>query len=133
MCGGGGGGGTITMPDFRAYDREFDLQREAIMSQVQGPTLALQSELEGIAEKNTRIREKIRDRKVARADRESAVEEEARRLSVLVGTPPPEPTAEAPLVGAAERGISTRKGKTALRINRRVATSTGQGTGLNIT
>ena len=30
MCFGGGGGGTITVPDYKAYDQQFDLQKAAI-------------------------------------------------------------------------------------------------------
>ena len=54
------------------------------------------------------------------------------RLATLIGAPPPEKSAKAPVV-AGERGIQTKKGKGALRIERRLAAAAGQGSGLNIT
>jgi len=53
-------------------------------------------------------------------------------VAALIGTPPPEKNAEAPVVGR-NRGTLTSKGKGALRIERTTATSSGQGAGLNIT
>ena len=133
MCFGGGGGGTITKPDYRAYDQQFELQKAAIDSQMQNASMAMQEQLNASLKEQTAVREDIRDFQVARAEDNARLEEEAQRLSVLMGTPPPEPTAQAPVIGARDRKINTKKGKSALRIGQKVATSTGQGTGLNIT
>ena len=134
MCfGGGGGGGTITMPDTRAYDRQFEMQKAAIDSQMQNASMAMQETLNQSLRDQTDIREQMRDFQVARAEDQAKLEEEAMRLSVLMGTPPPEPTAQAPLVGSRDRKMKTTKGKSALKIAQTVATSSGQGTGLNIT
>ena len=133
MCFGGGGGGTITKPDYRAYDQQFELQKAAIDSQMQNASMAMQEQLNASLKEQTAVREDIRDFQVARAEDNARLEEEAQRLSVLMGTPPPEPTAQAPVIGARDRKINTKKGKSALRISQKVATSTGQGTGLNIT
>ena len=76
--------------------------------------------------------EKIADQKVEIADDENALQEEAMRLSTLIGAPPPEKSAQAPEIGSRDRGIKTSKGKKSLRIGR-TANSSSQGTGLNIT
>jgi len=134
MCmGGGGGGGTIQKPDYAAYDRQFDLQKSAIDKTMSNGMLAMQTELQGVLRDQTKLRERIADAKEHKAESQEALEAEARRLSVLVGPPPPEETAQAPEVGSRERNLNTRKGKGALRISRKQASSTRQGTGLNIT
>jgi len=133
MCFGGGSAGTITKPDYNAYDKQFQLQKDAIESQMDNQSKAMQGQLNASLKQQTAIREKIRDAQVQKAKDQDKLEEEARRLSVLVGTPPPEPTAQAPVIGARDRRISSRKGKSSLRIGKKVASSSGQGTGLNIT
>ena len=57
---------------------------------------------------------------------------QAMRLAALIGPPPPEKSAEAPSL-ASSRGVQTKKGKAALRIERKSAATSSQGTGLNIT
>lgn len=135
MCMGGGGGNqaTITMPDTSAYDRQFQMQKAAIDSQMNNSSMLIQQQLQGVLREQNTLRADIADAKAAKAESQAALEEEAQRLSVLIGTPPPEPVAQAPKVGSRERNVNTRKGKSALRIGRRVANSSGQGTGLNIT
>lgn len=134
MCtGGGGGGGTITKPDYSAYNQQFDLQKAAIDSQMQNTSMAMQAQLNQTLKDQATVREQIRDIQIAKAEDQQRLEEEAERLSVLIGTPPPEPTASAPVIGARDRKLNTRKGKSALKINQKVASSTGQGAGLNIT
>lgn len=132
MCGGGGGGGTIYQPDYNAYDKQFELQRSAIESQMNNSSMAIQQQLQGALESQAATRQRINDERISAAESASALNEEAMRLSTLIGTPPPEKTAEAPAVGARERSLNTRKGRKALRIGR-TATSSSQGTGLNIT
>ena len=134
MCfGGGGSRATIQKPDYSAYDKQFELQKSAIDQQMSNNSMLMQSQLQESLKQQAIVRQQIRDVQVAKAEDEAKLEEEAERLSVLVGTPPPEPTAQAPVVGARDRKINTRKGKSALRIRQKVATSTGQGAGLNIT
>ena len=135
MCMGGGGGSpaTITMPDTSAYDRQFELQKAAIDSQMNNSSMLMQQQLQGVLREQNTLRADIADAKAAKAENQAALEEEAERLSVLVGAPPPEPTAKAPKIGTRERNVNTRKGKSSLRIGRKVASSSGQGTGLNIT
>ena len=134
MCmGGGGGGGTITMPDTRAYDQQFEMQKAAIDSQMNNSSMLMQQKLQDTLRQQGVLREEIRNAQVAKARDEDKLEAQAQRLSVLAGTPPPEPTAAAPTIGARDRKQNTRKGKGSLRIGRKVASSSGQGAGLNIT
>lgn len=134
MCfGGGGNRATITMPDTSAYDRQFELQKAAIDQQMSNSSMQMQQQLQASLREQMNVREQIRDEQVARAEETDRLEEEAQRLSVLIGAPPPEPVAQAPKIGARDRNIKSRKGKSALRIGRKVANSSGQGSGLNIT
>tara|TARA_R110002012_G_scaffold94985_1_gene229810 strand:- start:1137 stop:1538 length:402 start_codon:yes stop_codon:yes gene_type:complete len=133
MCGGGGGQrATIYQPDYDAYDREFELQRDAINQQMSNNVMSMQTQLQGTLRDQNILREKIADQKVEIADDENALQEEAMRLSTLIGAPPPEKSAQAPEIGSRDRGIKTSKGKKSLRIGR-TANSSSQGTGLNIT
>lgn len=134
MCmGGGSKPATITMPDTRAYDRQFEMQKAAIDSQMNSTANMMQQQLNTTLREQNQLRADIAEAKVVKADKQKALEEEARRMSVLMGPPPPEPTAQAPTVGARDRKQNTRKGKGSLRIGRKVASSSGQGAGLNIT
>ena len=134
MCfGGGGNRATITMPDTSAYDRQFELQKAAIDQQMSNSSMQMQQQLQASLREQMNVHEQIRDEQVARAEETDRLEEEAQRLSVLIGAPPPEPVAQAPKIGARDRNIKSRKGKSALRIGRKVANSSGQGSGLNIT
>tara|TARA_R110002012_G_scaffold183447_2_gene349844 strand:- start:262 stop:684 length:423 start_codon:yes stop_codon:yes gene_type:complete len=123
----------INMPDFDRYDREFDLQKAAIDQQMSGSMTAMQDQLNAALREQTTLKEEIAAAQAAKAERQSALEEKAARLSVLMGPPPPEKAAQAPEIGVRDRDIKTRKGKKALRIGRKVAQSSGQGAGLNIT
>ncbi len=133
MCGGGGGErATIYQPDYNAYDKQFELQRSAIESQMSNSNMAMQQQLQSALRSQNNVRQMISDRKTELAEDEDSLNEEAMRLSTLIGAPPPEKTAQAPTVGSRERGLDSRKGKKALRIGR-TANSSSQGTGLNIT
>lgn len=132
MCFGGGGGGTITKPDYNAYDKQFELQKAAIDSQMSNASMLMQQELTGALQSQQAVREEILADRTEAAENDARLSEEAFRLSTLIGTPPPEKTAQAPTIGARDRGLATTKGKNSLRI-RKSATSMGQGAGLNIT
>ena len=133
MCGGGGGQrATIYQPNYDAYDREFELQRDAINQQMSNSVMSMQTQLQGSLRDQERIRTQINEAKVEQAENEDDLREEAMRLSTLIGAPPPEKSAQAPEIGSRDRGIKTSKGKKSLRIGR-TANSSSQGTGLNIT
>lgn len=133
MCGGGGGqSATIYKPDYDAYNREFELQRDAINQQMSNSAVSMQTELQGVLRDQNSLRADIAERKIEIADDENSLQEEAMRLSTLLGAPPPEKSAQAPAIGSRDRNIKTKKGKGSLRIGR-TASSSSQGTGLNIT
>ena len=134
MCmGGGGNRATITQPDYSAYNQQFELQKDAIDQSMNNSSMLMQQQLQSSLRKQTSLREEIRDIKVAKAEERGRLEEQAQRLSVLMGTPPPEPNAQSPEIGVRERGINTRKGKSSMRIGRKIAKGSAKGAGLNIT
>jgi hypothetical protein len=132
MCGGSPSRATIVQPDYNAYDKQFALQRSAIESQINNGTTLMQQQLQGALRAQNTVRSSIAEEKVAAASDASALNEEAMRLSTLIGAPPPEKTAQGPTVGSRERGLDSRKGRKTLRIGK-TANSSSQGTGLNIT
>lgn len=133
MCsGGGGGGGTITMPDTDAYDRQLDRQLQAMQSQYDGQMQLAQGRLNSALREQAKVLGELEDYRTQRAEEVASVEAEARRMANIVGPPPPEESAKAPVVGRDRFSGSGLKGKRALRIAR-----SGQayksGAGLNIT
>ena len=132
MC-GGGSRATINMPDTAAYQQQFNLQRMAVEQQMNGNTTAMQNQLQAALRRKEDFLTQIRDEKRQQADDARALNDQAMRLSTLIGTPPPEKSAKAPSIGTEDRRIGTTKGKSQLRISRSTASSYGQGAGLNIT
>lgn len=131
MCfGGGGGGATITMPDTRAYDRMANAQLDAMRMAQEGPAKLKQQELNAALDRQQQVLTDLRDLKLQRANETSA---NAARMAALIGTPPPDKTASAPVIGSDRAGMSKPQGKRGMRVDRAVATSAGAGTGLNIT
>lgn len=129
MCfGGGGSAATITMPDTGAYDRMAQSQLDAMKAVMDGATQMKQQQLTAATTEQQKVLTDLRDLRLQQANDTAA---QAARLTALIGTPPPEKTADAPVIGR-NRGALTAKGKGALRIERTVASSNGQGSGLNI-
>jgi hypothetical protein len=141
MCFGGGGGSpaTIVMPDTRAYDRQAELQMQA-MRDTQNMGLSLkQLELNRAMSAQQQVLSDFRDFKIEQADKQQFKAEEtsanAARINALIGAPPPQPSAKAPVLGSDREGLVKAKGKKGLRIDRvgqAVPASQGAGTGLNI-
>ena len=129
MC-SGGKGATINMPDTGAYDRMANMQIDLMRQQQQGAASLKQSELSQAIQAQQGVLTELRDFSIQRANDTAA---NAARLAALIGTPPPEKTAKAPVVGADRAGMAKPKGKSGLRIDRPTATSQASGTGLNIT
>ena len=128
MCMGGGGRATITQPDYNAYDKQFQLQKDAITQSMNSGAQLLQQQLNtAVTDKQNALTAELDQRKIL-AENTSA---QAQRMAALIGTPPPEKTASAP-VTAANRGLQTKQGKQALRIERGSPQAMSQGTGLNI-
>lgn len=137
MCmGGGGGRQTIVMPKTESYDRQFELQRAAMEQQMNNSSILLQQQLQASLRKKEDLTRQIAEVKTEKANDAAALDEQAKRMSVLIGAPPPEPTAKAPVVGKdrnSDAAAVRKRGKSRLRIQRTTATSSGQGSGLNIT
>ena len=129
MC-SGGKGATINMPDTGAYDRMANMQIDLMRQQQQGAASLKQSELSQAIQAQQGVLTELRDFSIQRANDTAA---NAARLAALIGTPPPEKTAKAPVVGSDRAGMTKPKGKAGLRIDRPAATSQSSGTGLNIT
>ena len=129
MCSGGGSPATITMPDTGAYDRMAQNQLDAMKAVMDGATKAKQQELNTATLSQQQTLTQLRDFRTQQANDTSA---QAARLTALIGAPPPEKNAQAPVVGR-NRGTVASKGKGALRIEQSTALAAGQGAGLNIT
>jgi len=131
MCfGGGGSPATITMPDTGAYDRMAQMQFDAIRANQEGAAKAKQMELNQALADQQQVLTDLRDFKTQRANDVAA---NAARMAALLGAPPPEKTAQAPVIGSDRASMSRATGKRGLRIDRATAISDGAGTGLNIT
>tara|TARA_R100000781_G_scaffold67502_1_gene42565 strand:+ start:855 stop:1244 length:390 start_codon:yes stop_codon:yes gene_type:complete len=129
MCMGGGSAATITVPDYAAYDQQFDLQKAAIEQAASQSTLTAQADLNSALRAKQDAATQLLVAKQQQAEDTNAA---AMRLAQVVGPPPREPHAKPPEIGVDERGLKTKKGKTSLRIGK-VATSSASGSGLNIT
>ena len=130
MCfGGGGSAATITVPDYKAYDQQFDLMKSAVDQASSTAILTSQSDLNAALNAKQDAATKLLLAKQQQAKDTNAA---AMRLAQVVGPPPREEHAKPPQIGVDERGVKTKKGKSSLRIGK-VATTSGQGSGLNIT
>ena len=126
MC--GGKAATITQPDYNAYNKQFDLQKSAIDQAMNSGAQQMQQQLsQATTAKQSALAADLEQKKIL-AENTNA---QAMRLATLIGTPPPEKSAQAPVV-AGERGIQAKKGKSALRIGLDSTSRMGQGAGLNI-
>jgi hypothetical protein len=131
MCvGGGGSRATIYAPDTRAYDAMAN-QQLAMMQQAQkSDVLAKQSQLDALVRDRMELQAQEQAVATARANNTTA---QAARLAALVGAPPPEKPAAAPVIGSDRTGEKRPTGKQALRIDRAAGTvAAGPGSGLNI-
>jgi hypothetical protein len=129
MCFGGGGRATITQPDYNAYDKQFQLQKDAIDSALNNETRSIQQQLNtALASKRSTL-EELNAAERLRADN---VQAQATRLAAVIGPPPPEKHAQAPVIGAKARGLKG-KGKSGLRIGKSASQGAGSGTQLTLT
>jgi adenylosuccinate synthase len=126
MC--GGKAATITQPDYNAYNKQFDLQKSAIDQSMNSGAQLMQQQLSQATTAQQEALAASLEQKKILAENTNA---QAMRLATLIGAPPPEKSAKAPVV-AGERGIQTKKGKSALRIGLASTSRMGQGAGLNI-
>lgn len=130
MCfGGGGSAATITKPDYNAYDKQFQLQKDAIERSMEGNTKLVQQQL------NTALRQKQSTLDELTSVQKQLAENtnaQAMRLAQVIGPPPPEKHAQAPVIGAKARGLRGA-GKSGLRIGKSTTSGAGSGTQLTLT
>lgn len=133
MCMGGGGGGqaTIIRPNTSSYDAMLATQRAGIESTMNNGMLQAQAQMQQAIQQQQMTYRRIADEKRALAEDQRAVNEQALRMSQLIGPPPPEESAQAPVIGDKDRYGSGAQGKKVLRIGRK-ANKSGKGAGLNI-
>jgi len=129
MCFGGGSRATIVQPDYNAYDKQFELQKEAIQAQMNNESRLIQNRLTASLQEKQDVLQALNTQKQITANN---VDRQIQQLMALAGPPPPEKSAEAPTIGADARGVKG-KGKSSLRIRRKTATKQGSGSGLNLT
>ena len=128
MCfGGGGSRATITKPDYNAYDKQFELQKEAIANSMDSDLRLKQQELQAALGDKADVRRQLNEQIRIQAENTNA---QAMRLAQVIGPPPPEKTATAPVIGSKRKKL----GKERLRIRRSTSpTASASGAGLNIT
>ena len=136
MCFGGGQSqpSVITMPDTGAYDRQFDRQLQLMQMSQSSQLTGLQSQLDASVREQQDILMQLRDLEMEKAESVASVEAEARRMSNIIGAPPPDVSAKAPVIAEQRKLPKTQsaKGKRGLRIGRAVADSSGESAGFNL-
>ena len=127
MCFGGGERATITKPDYTAFNQQFELQKAAIQNSMDASLRNKQLELQTSLGNKAAIRRDLNEQLRIQAENTNA---QAMRLSQVIGPPPPEKSAQAPVIGSKRKKL----GKERLRIRRAQSpTSSASGAGLNIT
>ena len=136
MCFGGGRSqpSVITMPGTGAYDRQFDRQLQLMQMSQSSQLTGLQSQLDASVREQQDILMELRDLEMEQAESVASVEAEARRMSNIIGAPPPDVSAKAPVIAEQRKLPKTQsaKGKRGLRIGRAVADSSGESVGFNL-
>ncbi len=126
MCGGSAPSSTIIQPDYGAYDRMADAQLQT-MQMVQSPlVLAAQQGVQAATLKQQQALTDLAARRAAEANDTSAA---AARLAALIGTPPPDKTAKAPVIASNRQGKSRPAGRKGLRVDLQPSTTSGLNIG----
>jgi len=93
-----------------------------------------QRKLQKSDKKLTDTLQQVRDLKLDLADNQSALSEQAVRMSALMGPPPPEESAKPPLTGRdRDESPNRRRGRSSLRVDRVTTSGSSSGAGLSIT
>lgn len=122
----GGSAGTVVVPNTGAYDQMANAQIGAMQSAMNMGIQQTQNSLNQSLQNQNSIAQELKSVQMQRAENTAA---QAKRMADLIGTPPPEETAEAPKINEKEQ----RTGKQKLRISRAKATKQAKGTALNLT
>lgn len=126
MCGGGAPRATIAQPNYGAYDRLVNTQMQT-MQMVQSPAvLAAQQQVQAETLRQQGVLSDLAAARTAAANDTSAA---AARLAALIGAPPPDKTAKAPVLAWNRQGMSRPQGRRGLRIDLQPPASSG---GLNL-
>lgn len=123
---------TIVMPDTGSHDRMADQQIALMQQQQQNDMLLKQMELNQVLSGKQNTLTDLRDLRQQRAADTAA---NAQRMAALIGAPPPEESAKAPVIGSDREDMVKARGKRGLRIervNQAKPTTQAIGTGLNI-
>ena len=129
MCGGGGSRATIEVPQTDSYDDQLDLQIAAMQQAQNSTSVIKQGELNSALAAQQQVLTEARDFRIEQAN---DVRANAARMANLIGAPPPDKTAQAPVVGRdRNKSQGKAKGKNSLKVRKSKSTSQGKGTGLN--
>ena len=111
------------MPDTGAYDRMYDRQLQMMQMSQNSGLNTLQAELNTAVMGQQDLLTDLRDLRKENAESVASVEAEARRMSNIIGAPPPEVSAKAPVIGSARKKPKTqaKSGKRGLRIARQTS------------
>lgn len=115
MCGGGGQRATIREPDYAAMNQMAELQFKTMRSAQDKKVIEKGGSLNTALQKEEKVYSRLRDLKVREANNISA---ESARIAALLGTPPPDRGATAPVLGR-DRTSVKGSGGTSLRTGRR--------------
>ena len=131
MCMGGGSAATIEIPDTSAYDSQAELQIAAMQATQNSDAMIKQGELSTALAAQQQLLSDTKDFKIEQA---KDVRANAARMANLIGAPPPDKTAQAPVVGRDRDSSKGKpKGRNSLKVRKNKSTSQGKGTGLNTT
>jgi hypothetical protein len=126
MCGGGAPRSTIVQPDYGAYNRLADAQMQTMQMAQSPAVLAAQQSLQAASLQQQQVLAGLAARRTAEANDTSAA---ASRLGALIGTPPPDKTAKAPVLASNRAGMSRPAGRKGLRIDLQPAATSGLNIG----
>lgn len=121
---------TIVQADTGAYDRLAQQQLDAMRMAQDSAVQLKQGELNQAVVRQQEVLSQLREAKTAAANDTAA---NAARMAALIGAPPPEKSAKAPVMGSDRAAQSRPTGKRGLRIDRQTVPDTvASGAGLNI-
>jgi len=126
MCGGGAPRATIVQPDYGTYNRMADMQLQTMQMAQSPAVLAAQQGVQAAALQQQQVLTDLAARRTAEANDTSAA---ATRLAALIGTPPPDKTAKAPVLASNRAGMSRPEGRKGLRIDLQPAATSGLNIG----
>jgi len=126
MCGGGAPRSTIVQPDYGAYNRMADMQMQTMQMAQSPAVLAAQQGVQAAALQQQQVLTDLAARRTAEANDTSAA---ATRLAALIGTPPPDKTARAPVLASNRAGMARPEGRKVLRIDLQPAATSGLNIG----